>query len=254
MRTSGKSARSWGEIIGHSTSWVSGEVTRCKAQALIIFSDKVINGESRTYIEREILISKEGGDLDRVDQEIIVAQRTYSTGGKIELKAHMLCFKGRLDLDRPYIFPKLGDEIPGVGCPDLHCTFRGIRDWHSVVKAAKFASCDRTVSITVTAADIRNGRDIIFDFDCDRVIGRDEKSNFGVQISCGDFQPLYENVAASAGDASHANPTPLSKKQKIDGTTLDGKSTRIGMKLLGMGPIIEGALRADLNISLVLTK
>lgn len=241
MRTSGRSARSWDESIGRSTSWVSGEVTSCKAQTLIIFPDKVINGESRTYIEREILVSKEGGDLNRVDQEIIIAQRTYSTGGKIELKAHMLCFKGRLDLDRPYIFPRLGDEIPGVGYPDLHCTFRGIRDWHSVVKGANYASCDRTVSIVITAADVRNGREIVFDFNDDRVIGRDEKSNFGVQISCGDFQPLHENLATSAGDASHAYPSPPSKKQKI------------GMKLLGMGPIIEGVLRADLNISLVLT-
>jgi hypothetical protein len=44
-------------------------------------------------VDREILISKEGGDLDRVDPEIIIAQRTYSTKGNIELKAHQLCFQ-----------------------------------------------------------------------------------------------------------------------------------------------------------------
>jgi hypothetical protein len=225
---------------------------------LKIRTDNVINGEPRTYVEREILISKEGGDLDRVDQEIIVAPRTYSTRGNIELKAHMLCFKGRLDLDRPCVFPGLGDEIPGVGCPDLHCTFRGIRDWHTVVGLAKFVNCDYTVSIKVTTADIRSGRKIVFDFDRDRVITPNEKSKFGVQVSCGDFKPLYETVTTTAKDASKAYPSPPSKRQKVSGSTpvantnQDGKSIAIGMKLIGMGPVVEGTLRADLNINIVL--
>lgn len=217
----------------------------------------MINGESQTYIERQILISKEGGDLEREDQEIIIAQRTYSTTGTVALKAHQLCFSGRIDLDRPYIFPKLGDEVPGVGFPDLHCTFRGIRDWHSVVRNAKFVGCDRTVSIDITRADIRSGREIIFDFEGDRVIDRDEKSKSGVQISCGDFQPWFDTIPTSARASSDAYPSPPSKRQKkvsnqpATKVKSQAKPTTIGMKLLGMGPIVEGTLRADLNINLV---
>ena len=179
-----------------------------------------------------------------------MAQRTYSARGSIELKAHQLCFKGRLDLDRPYVFPELGDEIPGVGLPDLHCTFRGIRDWDTVVKTAKFASCDRNVSIEITAADIQSGRRIVFDIEKDKVVTSDIKSTLGVEISCSDFKPLLGSSITTEKEASNAYPSPPSKSRKEDSALSETKT--LGMKLIGMGPVVEGTLRADLNITLVL--
>lgn len=197
-----------------------------------------------------MLISQEA-DLNCEDPEITIAQRIYSGRGNIELKAHQLCFKGRLDLDRPYIFPRLGDEIPGVGCPDLHCTFRGIRDWNTAVKTvAKYASCDRNVNIEITRTDIDSRKKIVFDIENDRIIGPEVKPRLGIEISCSDFKPVFEGSINPEKEWSKGYPSPPSKKRKTDAASADSKT--IGLKLLGMGPITDGALRADLNITLVL--
>jgi len=229
----------------------------CKLMSIMLttISDTVINGEDKTYIVREILISKEGGDLDHENPDLIIAQRKCASNGSISLIAHRLVFRGRPDVNRPYIFPKLGDEIPGVGCPDLHCTFRGVRDWHTVVKGANFAGCDRNVSVDVNAEDVENGRKICFDVEKGEFVGLEVKPTLGVLISCIDLKPVYDGWRMSLQGPGQAYPSPSSKKRRVgDGKSRVGEMERtIGLKLIGMGPAIENeVVRADLNINLVL--
>jgi hypothetical protein len=81
------------------------------------------------------------------------------------LKAHKLSFSPQqVDLDRPYIFTRLDDELPGVGCPDLHITFRSVRDWGSVLKKGTFGSFDRDVTIPVSSVDIREKKRVVLGF------------------------------------------------------------------------------------------
>jgi len=217
--------------------------------------DSIINGETKTYVIREILLSKEGGDLDRENPNIIIGQRKFSPNGRIRLEAHRLFFRGRPDIDRPYIFPKLGDEIPGVGCPDLHCTFRAIRDWETVVKCADFAGYDRNVTVEISANDASSGKVIAFDIERDELAPLAEKPAVGVMISCADFKPLYKCLNPSAEGNEMVHLSPPSKKRRMGDREDDeaNRSTAIGLKLIGMGPEIENhRLRADLNINLVL--
>jgi hypothetical protein len=137
-----------------------------------------------------------------------------------------------------------------VGCPDLHCTFRGVRDWDTVVKTAKFASCDRNVSIEITRADVQNKRKIVFDIEKDRLLSPDTKPTIGVGFSCSDFKPLYKGLMSPETDPNNAYPSPSSKKRKMD--VPSSEAMTIGVKLIGMGPVVEGTLRADLNITFVL--
>jgi hypothetical protein len=218
-------------------------------------SDSVINGEIKTYAIRDILLSKEGGDLDRENPDIIIGQRKFTSNGRIRLEAHRLIFRGRLDVDRPYIFPKLGDEIPGVGFPDLHCTFRAIRDWGTVEKRAEFAGYDRNVTVEVSASDVRNGKMITFDVERDEFVPLAEKPTVGMMISCADFKPFFNRLNSSLGVQKEAQSTPESKKRRLgDKEDHEAESSMtIGLKLIGMGPVIESrATRADLNINLVL--
>jgi hypothetical protein len=218
-------------------------------------SDSVINGETKTYVVREIFLSKEGGDLDHENPVIIIGQRKFAPNGRVRLEAHRLVFRGRPDINRPYIFPKLGDEIPGVGCPDLHCTFRAIRDWDTVIKGADFAGYDRNVIVEISASDVGNGKMIAFDIEQDKLVPLAEKPTLGVMIPCADFKPLYTRLNAAVGGQKGANLTPQSKERKIgDDEGHEAKSSMtIGLKLIGMGPEIENAgMRADLNINLVL--
>lgn len=216
------------------------------------YLDTVINGENKTYVSREILASKEGGDLENETPYLIIAQRKHAVGGKIALHAHKLVFRGRVDVDRPYIFPKLGDEIPGVGCPDLHCTFRGVRDWHTVVKKANFAGFDRNVDIHVTADDVRKGKKIAYDITENKVVDSGVRPTLGVLISCLDLKYVLNGFKE---EASKTYMSPPSKKTKLgDEEAKGGKvSETIGLKLIRMGPeVAEHGLRADLNINLVL--
>jgi hypothetical protein len=222
---------------------------------LFPIKDTVINGENNTYIAREILLSKEEGDLDLENPDLIIVQRKYAVNASISLDAHRLFFRGRLDVDRPYIFPKLGDEIPGVGCPDIHFTFRGIRDWPTVVKGAKFASFDRNVTIDITAEDIESGRKVMFDIERDEVVGLDLKPALGVLISCADFKSVYTGSHVSKEDPNEVHPSPASKKRRMGDTKPHpGEiSKTVELKLIGMGPeVVKGAWRADLNIKLAI--
>jgi hypothetical protein len=201
------------------------------------------------------LLSKEGGDLDRENPDIIIGQRKFTSSGRIRLEAHRLIFRGRLDVDRPYIFPKLGDEIPGVGFPDLHCTFRAIRDWGIVEQRAEFAGYDRNVTVEVSVSDVRSGKMITFDIERDEFVPLAAKPTVGMMISCADFKPLFNRLNSSIGGQKEAQPTPESKRRRVgDREDHEAESPMsIGLKLIGMGPVIEGrAMRADLNISLVL--
>ncbi|PMD58545.1 uncharacterized protein K444DRAFT_614309 [Hyaloscypha bicolor E] len=222
---------------------------------LFALKDSIINGETKTYVVREILLSKEGGDLDRENPNIIIGQRKFSPNGRIRLEAHRLFFRGRPDIDRPYIFPKLGDEIPGVGCPDLHCTFRAIRDWETVVKCADFAGCDRNVTVEISANDARSGKVIVFDIERDELVPLAAKPTVGVMISCADFEPLYKRLDSSVEGNEKVYLSPSSKKRRMGDREDDeaNTATTIELKLIGMGPQIENhRLRADLNINLVL--
>jgi hypothetical protein len=201
------------------------------------------------------LLSKEGGDLEHENPDLIIAQRKFATNGSISLHAHRLTFRGRPDVNRPYVFPKLGDEIPGIGCPDLHCTFRGIRDWHTVVKGANFAGCDRNVSIDITYEDVESDRKIVFDIERDQFVGLDMKPTLGVLISCVDFKPIYDCCNPSLEHRSESYLSPSSKKRRTNNSKDGMEQTfrTVGLKLIGMGPAIENeVLKADLNINLVL--
>jgi hypothetical protein len=217
-------------------------------------SDSVINGETKTYVVREILLSKEGGDLDCENPGIVIGQRKFASNGRVRLEAHRLVFRGRPDIDRPYIFPKLGDEIPGVGCPDLHCTFRAIRDWDTVIKGADFAGYDRNVTVEMSASDVVSGKMIAFDIERDELVPLSEKPRVGVMMACADFKPFYEHLITAVEGQKGADLTPQSKKRKIGEEDHEATSSMtIGLKLIGMGPeIANPALRADLNINLVL--
>ena len=226
-----------------------------KYSMLTLPSDSVINGETKTYAAREILLSKEGGDLDRENPDIIIGQRKFTSNGRIRLEAHRLIFRGRVDVDRPYIFPKLGDEIPGVGLPDLHCTFRAIRDWDIVEKSAEFAGYDRNVTVEVSASDVGSGKMITFDIERDEFVSLAAKPTVGMMISCADFKPVFNRLNLSIGGQKDAQSTPESKKRRVsDREDHEAESPMsIGLKLIGMGPVIEGrAMRADLNINLLL--
>lgn len=226
------------------------KVVHLKRQSLVLtwLSDSVINGETKTYVVREILLAKEGGDLDRENPDIILGQRKFAPDGSIRLEAHRLIFRGRPDVNRPYIFPRLGDEIPGVGCPDLHCTFRAVRDFNTVEKIADFAGWDRDVTVEISAEDVRSGKVITYDIERDELASVAAKPVMGVMICCGDFKPLYNRLSDK-----EAYSTPPSKKRRLDDRdNHDAKpSMTIGLKLVGMGPEIEQrAAKADLNISL----
>lgn len=210
----------------------------------------MINGETKTYVVREILLAKEGGDLDRENPNIILGQRKFASGGRIRLEAHRVVFRGRPDVNRPYIFPRLGDEIPGVGCPDLHCTFRAIRDWDTVAKIADFAGYDRNVTVEISADDAKNAKMITLDIEREGLVSVAAKPKLGMTISCADFGPFFNRLGTK-----ESSLTPPSKKKRMGdgGDREDESSMTIGLKLIGMGPGIEDRdLRADLNLTLEL--
>jgi hypothetical protein len=95
----------------------------------------------------------------------------------------------------------------------------------------------------------------MFDIERDQVVDVDMKPALGVMISCADFKPVYDGLHTSKEESSESHTSPLSKKRRIDHAKphLKETSNTIEVKLIGMGPeVVEGALRADLNIKLVL--
>jgi len=163
-------------------------------------------------------------------------------------------FPGRPDINRPYIFPKLGDEIPGVGCPDLHCTFRGISDWSTVLKKADLAGYDCNVNLEITADDVKSGRKIIFDLYQEKIVDSDSKPIKGVSISCSDFKPLYDRLRIRPEGSSKAYEGPTSKKRRFDNSEVKTELSTVKVKLVGLGPevLINGGISTDLNVNLIL--
>jgi len=212
--------------------------------------DIIINGESETYIARRIPISAAHGDLSAANPSLIIGQRTISpTTGRVLLKAHKLHFgPQQVDLDRPYIFSRLGDELPGLNCPDLHITFRSVRDWESVLKKGSFVGADRDVTVEISRADLREaGKRIVYDFDRDCRVREDEgKPGFGISVEAGELGLLLGGGEKGAGRVSGEFPSPPGKRRRAEGRSL-------GVKIIGVGPEIPGhSFRADINVNFVL--
>jgi hypothetical protein len=197
--------------------------------------DTIINGESKTYIARSIPISA-AHDLSATHPSLIIGQRRLSaTTGSVTLRAYKLSFgASQIDLDRPYIFSQLGDEMAGLGCPDLHITFRSVRDWDSVLRRGAFEGFDRDVTVPVSWADVRGAKTVVWDFERDcRVEEGDAKPGFGVAVEVG-------GLWGEEGG-------------KRDPALLSGERRELCVKLIGVGPEIPGhSFRADINLAFVL--
>jgi len=94
-----------------------------------------------------------------------IASRGKSPAPAVSLRAHKLAFGPSIDLKRPYIFSQLGDEVFGVGCVDLHITFRSVRDWKSVLKKASFGGWDQDVTVHVSREEVREKKRVVWDFE-----------------------------------------------------------------------------------------
>jgi hypothetical protein len=211
----------------------------------------IINGEPKTFIARNIPISATHGDLSVVNPSLIIGQRTISpTTGRIMLKAHKLYFSHRqINLDRPYIFSRLGDELPSLICPDLHIAFRSVRDWESVLKKGSFVGVDRDVTVEISRADLREaGKWIVYDFDRDCRVRQDEgKPGFGISVEAGELRGLLLGGGEKGAEGvSWGYPSPPGKRREAEGRSL-------GIKIIGVGPEIPGhSFRADINVNFVL--
>lgn len=75
-------------------------------------------------------------DAENLHPEIWIEQRTYDGYGREVTLGHQLFFGERFETQRVYIFKECGDEIRGIGKPDLHFTAQ-------VVSA--LASCKITI-------------------------------------------------------------------------------------------------------------
>jgi hypothetical protein len=183
---------------------------------------------------------------------VIIGQRRVSTTNRSTLlKAHKLSFGSQqIDLDRPYIFTGLGDELPGLPgcpCPDLHITFRSVRDWDSVLKKGSFAGFDHDVTVPVSLADIREGKRIVYDFERDRRVqeeGGEGKPRFGVSVEMKELGGLF------VGEGEQGGRTYLNLGTGKKGR---GEGRALGFRLIGVGPEIPGyPFNADINVNFVL--
>lgn len=219
-------------------------------------TDKILNIDVNTLVERDIPISK--NDLSRENPNILIAQRTY-LNGRANFKAHKLFFGTKIVLDQPYVFAKLGDEIGGVGCPDLHCIFRLINDWDSMARRADLSGFDQDEQITVTKADVSSKRQLVYDITEAKIVAHNGlKPTCGISISCAELFSEALQKQASKSEPEDTYSSPPSKRRRSgprrDSGRLDNSTARnVCIKLIGMGPKIEdGDVRADLNLKFVL--
>lgn len=227
-----------------------------------VFPDEIITCETATYAEREIIISRHG-DINHPDPSIIIAQRTYDATNAIQLRAHKLYFNGKIDLDRSYIFPRRGDEIPGVGgaCPALHCTFRAIEQFNQYSRFGQFAGFDRNITIEVAAEDVKTDRRIMYDFARDAVIVPQEdepvmKPAFGVSIQAGDLPalllPSEQDEDVKNGAHPYLSPPFGTGRGGVNGGrgAVEVQPKRsVCISILGAGPKINGhSFNADINV------
>ncbi|KUJ10475.1 uncharacterized protein LY89DRAFT_689707 [Mollisia scopiformis] len=214
--------------------------------------DKIINMEDHTFIEREMPVSK--NDISHERPNGLIAQRTYSNG-RTNYKAHKLFLSERIVLDQPYVFAKLGDEIGGVGCPDLHCIFRLVNDWDSMERRADLSTFDQDEKIT----DVSSKRQLVYDIMESKIVAQNGlKPICGISISCSELFSEAPDIQASKTEPEDAYLTPPSKKRRFgrrrdSGYEHNSTERNFCIKLIGMGPKIEnGDLRADLNLKFVL--
>ncbi|PVH81400.1 hypothetical protein DL98DRAFT_587589 [Cadophora sp. DSE1049] len=213
--------------------------------------DKVVNGETKTYVNREISISK--ADLDRPNPELLIGQRVYNTFGAIELKANQLLFGPSIVLNKPYVFLRLGDEIPGAGCPDLHCTFRLVEDWESVARRADTSRFDQNVTVNVSHADVQADRKITYDLQNKKLAAPSVKPALGIEVSAAELFPRpHSPPTASFSSPKRRMTRSLAENEGI--RVSSGEQRSVVVKLIGVGDKIGDAeLKADVNIEFVLT-
>lgn len=227
-----------------------------------VFPDEIITRETATYAEREIIISRDG-DTNHPDPSIIIAQRTYDATNAIQLRAHKLYFNDKIDLDRSYIFPRHGDEIPGVGgaSPALHCTFRTIEQFTQYSRFGQFAGFDRNITIEVAAEDVKADRRIMYDFALDGVIVPQDdepvmKPDFGVSIQAGELAalllPSEQDEDVKKGAHLYLSPPSGTGRGGVnrgrDAVEVQPRKS-VCINILGAGPQIKGhSFNADINV------
>jgi hypothetical protein len=141
--------------------------------------------------------------------------------------------------------------VPGVGYPDLHVTFRSVRDWDSVLKKGSFGGVDRDVTVEVGGADVRAGKRVVYDFDREcRVDEGEGRPGFGIAVEAGEFRGLLGGGERGAEEEGSVYPSPPVKRRRVE---RGGEGKSLCVKLIGIGPSIPGhPFRADINVNFVL--
>lgn len=215
-------------------------------------ADKVVNGEANTYVNREISISK--ADLDKRNPKLLIGQRVYNTFGAIELKAHQLLFGPSIVLNEPYVFLRLGDEITGAGCPDLHCTFRFVEDWESTARQANTTRFDQNLTVNVSHADVQADRKITYDLQNKRIAKAGVKPALGIQVSAAEIFPRPPSLSAASFQFRNRRMTRSSFAENGIIKVSSGQQRSVSVKLIGVGDKIGDAeLKADVNVQFLLT-
>ncbi|CAL3970172.1 unnamed protein product [Diplocarpon coronariae] len=244
------------------------EVWREVGGRVVFFKDRVINGETKTYVNREILISAR--DLSRQNPDLLIAQRVYDSNGSVRLRAHRLLFGPRIVLETPYAFAQLGDEIPGVGCPDLHCTFRAAQSWGSQRRKPGRPARDEHLTVDLCPTDVCSERQILYDLDQKRIVGpKDPMPRVGIEVEAAELFPKLADAlgprdSLSTGPKSCYPSPPAFRKRRLsdseeeeeeeeEGSKVSKKPRKVGIKLVGMGKRIgSGEARGDVYVDFVL--
>ncbi|KAG4430994.1 hypothetical protein IFR05_013522 [Cadophora sp. M221] len=216
---------------------------------VFFYSDKVINGDAKTHTTREITISRL--DLATPNPELIFGQRVYTTFGTIELKAHQLYFGRRIDVDRFYVFLGLGDEIPGVGCPDLHCMFCIVSNWESIAPQADTSRFDQNVSVDISLSHVQADQKVTYDIQNNRVVNAGVKPVLGIEVSVAELFSLSV-LATREFAAGLGKREKRSVREVEDGISIGPRQKSVLFKLIGVGAKIgDGELKADVNVQFV---
>lgn len=176
----------------------------------------------------------------------------YDTVGSIALKAHQLLFGPSIVLDKPYVFLRLGDEIPGVGCPDLHCIFRLVEDWESVARLADTSHFDQNVIVRISRADVQADRRITYDLQNKKLTGTCVKPTWGIEVAAAE---LFPRSSSSTTEAPSNRRRTRSSFAENDGIRVSsGQQRSVAIKMIGFGNEIgDTGLRADINVKFLLT-
>jgi len=181
----------------------------------------------------------------------MIGQRVYNTFGNIELKAYLLLFGPSIVLDKPYVFLNLGDEIPGVGCPDLHCTFRLVEDWEFVARRADISHFDQNVVVNISRADVQADRRITYDLQNKKLASTCVKPTWGIEVAAAE---LFPRPSSSTTETPPRRRTRSSFAENDGIRVSSGQQSSVAMKMIGFGSEIgDTGLRADINVKFMLT-